>query len=336
MTVRLPDGICLFASICNTTPNATPFALWLARGETQHVVDLSGVLNRPGDSGLTGLAWHDGTLYAAVQSGTEPRIALLDRSLAPIGALNSPTFTDLHSLLVADGALLVAATGKDTLLRLDLAARTVRLLCQSSEKIHLNSACFDGDALLICYHRQSAQDRRIAVGGVLDVATREVLVQGLGLPHSLMPHRGGFLVLDSVGSRVIRFDRSGVLAERTLTGFLRGAAAAGETLFVASSTLRYVSRSNPGVTPARNLWQVMAERVRIYALDAVTLAVQAEFDPVLPGFEIYELLVVAEDSINPPKDRLLQPDRNAIAQLFYNAAKRAAAEAHAKMSAESG
>jgi hypothetical protein len=326
----------LFASICNTTPNATSFALWLARGETQHVVDLSGVLNRPGDSGLTGLAWYDGTLYAAVQSSTEPRIAVLDRNLAPTGVLNSPAFADLHSLHMVDGGLLVAATGKDTLLRLDLTARTVQTLCQSAEKIHLNSACFDGDALLICYHRQSAQDRRIAVGGVMDVASRQVLVQGLGLPHSLIPHRDGFLVLDSVGSRVIRFDRSGVLAERTLAGFLRGAAEAEDTLFVASSTLRYISRSNPGVTPARNLWQLMAERVRIYALDAVTLAVQAEFDPVLPGFEIYELLVVAADAIDPLAERLLQPDRNAIAQLFYDAAKRAAAEAHATMSARAG
>ena len=328
--MRLPDGVCLLASVCNTTFNAAPFALWLACGETQHVVDLSGALNRPGDSGLTGLAWHDGTLYAAVQNSTEPRIVLLDRGLAPIGALSSPMFADLHSLHKAGDALLVAATGQETLLRLDLAARTVLPLCQSKEKIHLNSACYDGDALLICYHRQSGQDRRIPVGGVMDAATGRVLVQELGLPHSLMPHRDGFLVLDSVGARVIRFDRSGVLKECQLAGFLRGAATAGDTLFVASSTLRYVSRSNPVVTPARNLWQVMAERVRIYLLDADTLQLRAEFDPVLPGFEIYELLAVEAGAIDPPAQRLLQPDRSAIAQLFYDAAKRAYAAAQVR------
>ncbi len=336
MIMRLPDGIWLLASVCNTTPNAAPFALWLARGDKQHVVDLSGVLDRPGDSGLTGLAWHDGTLYAAVQSSPEPRIVLLNRTLAPIGVLTTPAFADLHSLLMVDGALLVSATGKGTLLRLDLTERKVASLCHSEEKIHLNSTCFDGDALLICYHRQSSQDRRLAVGGVMEVASRRVLLQGLGLPHSLMPHRDGFLVLDSVGSRVIRFDRSGVLAERTLAGFLRGAATAGDTLFVASSTLRYISRSNPEVTPARNLWQLMPERVRIYLLDAVTLAVKAEFDPIVPGFEVYELLAVAADAIDPPAERLLQPDRNAIAQMFYDAAGRAAAALQAEMRARAG
>jgi hypothetical protein len=164
----------------------------------------------------------------------------------------------------------------------------------------------------------------------MDAATGRVLVQELGLPHSLMPHRDGFLVLDSVGARVIRFDRSGVLKECQLAGFLRGAATAGDTLFVASSTLRYVSRSNPVVTPARNLWQVMAERVRIYLLDADTLQLRAEFDPVLPGFEIYELLAVEAGAIDPPAQRLLQPDRSAIAQLFYDAAKRAYAAAQVR------
>lgn len=332
--MRLPDGVSLLASVCNTMPDAVPFALWLARGGSQYLVDLSDALDGSRDSGLTGLAWRDGTLYAAVQSGAAPRIALLDRRLAPAGALGSPAFADLHSLHMMNDGLLVAATGTNTLLRLDLMTRAVAALCHSEEKIHLNSACFDGDALLICYHRLLSQDRRIPIGGVMEVGSRRLLVQGLGLPHSLMPHLDGFLVLDSVGARVIRFDRSGVQTEQTLAGFLRGATVAGDTLYVASSTLRYVSRSNPALTPARNLWQVMAERVRIYALDAVTLAVRAEYEPVLAGFEIYELLAVEADAMDPPAERLLQPDHGAVAQLFYQASKRAYAALGAKANAE--
>lgn len=330
MSILLPNGVCLLASICNTTSNATPFTLWLARGASEYLVDLSTALGTPGDSGLTGLAWHDGTLYAAVQSGEAPRILQLDHSLTPIGAITAPMFTDLHSLHQTGDGMLVAATGTNTVLRLDLTARTVASLCSGSEKIHLNSACYDGDALLICYHRLVTEDRRLTAGGVLDTTTRRVLVDGLGLPHSLMSYRNGFVVLDSVGARVLRFDRSGVLAEQTLKGFPRGAAVAGNTLYVASSTLRYVSRSKPAPTPARTLWQVMAERVRIYALDAETLAVRAEYEPILPGFEIYELLVVPDDALDPPVERLLQPDRGAIAQLFYEANKRAGVDLSAK------
>ncbi|HEY1934465.1 MAG TPA: DUF4915 domain-containing protein [Acetobacteraceae bacterium] len=323
--MRLPDGVCLFASVCNTTANAAPISLWLARGESEYLVDLSALLSRPGDTGLTGLAWHDGTLYAAVQSASEPRIIMLNGRLEPLGAMTAPAFADLHSLLAMDGVLLAAATGTQSLLRLNLADRAVTPLCQSPENIHLNSACYDGESLLICYHRRSAEDRRLAAGGVMDVATRRILLHDLGLPHSLMPYGDGCLVLDSVGARVICFDRAGPKVQQTLDGFLRGATRAGNSLFVASSTLRYISRSNPKASPVRNLWDLMTERVRIFELDAATLDVRTESAPVIPGFEIYELLAVPGDLIDPPAERLLQPDRNAVAHLFYDAAKRAAA-----------
>lgn len=318
--MRLPDGLCLLASVCNTTFNAVPFSLWLARGEAQYVVDLSDALNCPGDAGLTGLAWHDGMLYAAVQS-TRPRILVLDRNLKPHDVLESSAFADLHSLHITGDSLLVAATGNNSLIRLDLKQRTAVSLCRTDEKIHLNSACFDGDDLLICYHRLSSQDKRLSAGGVMNTATRSVLLDGLGLPHSLMPLDDGYLVLDSTGSRVIRFDHGGVRAEQKLAGFLRGAAAAGGALYVASSTRRVVSRRNPAISPARNLWQIMSERVRVYRLDRRTLTIRSAFDPIIAGFEIYELLPLALDSIEPDAERLLRPDHNSIAQLFYHAAK---------------
>lgn len=185
--MHLPDGVCLFASVCNTVGNAALLSLWLARGDDEYLVDLSTMLNRPGDSGLTGLAWHDGTLYAAVRSAHEPRIIMLNGRLEPLGALAGPAFVDLHSLLAMDGILLAAATGTQSLLGLNLADRTVSLLCQSNDKIHLNSACYSGESLLICYHRPSSDDRRLEAGGVMDLASRRILIQGLRLPHSLTP-----------------------------------------------------------------------------------------------------------------------------------------------------
>ena len=68
------DERVLLATVCNTVPSVAPFALWLGRGADQAVVDLTDVLNEPGDVGLTGLAWHAGRFYIAVQSAAQPRI----------------------------------------------------------------------------------------------------------------------------------------------------------------------------------------------------------------------------------------------------------------------
>jgi hypothetical protein len=81
----------LLATVCNTFPSAVPFALWLGRGSDQAVVDL-GVALEPGDTGLTGLAWHAGQLYAAVQNNHKARIVAFDRQLCPVCTITDPRF----------------------------------------------------------------------------------------------------------------------------------------------------------------------------------------------------------------------------------------------------
>ena len=46
--MKLPDGLTLLATICNTTPNAVPCTLWFARGSDQYLVDLSDALDSRG------------------------------------------------------------------------------------------------------------------------------------------------------------------------------------------------------------------------------------------------------------------------------------------------
>src|SRR5665213_821169 len=106
----VPNGATLLATVCNTTSNAVPYALWLARGDEQYLVDLSDALGQPGDGGLTGLTCHGDKIYVAVQSSTA-RILILDRSLAPIGVITSPAFADIHSLHAAGDSLIVCSTG---------------------------------------------------------------------------------------------------------------------------------------------------------------------------------------------------------------------------------
>ena len=57
---------------------------------------------------------------------------------------------------------------------------------------------------------------------MFDATNSRVLLDGLGQPHSLMRDGDGFLVLDSGGGRVVRFDAAGVRQEQPLDGFLRG------------------------------------------------------------------------------------------------------------------
>jgi hypothetical protein len=331
----LPDGATLLATVCNTTPNAIPYALWLARGEEQYLVDLSDVLGQPGDGGLTGLACLGDKIYVAVQS-TAARILILDRCLAPVGVITSPEFVDIHSLHTAGDALIVCSTGAQSVIRVDIADHSTTKLCQFDTTVHLNSAWldeaelwFDEPELLVCCHYPSRVVPEAVGGGVINAGRRHVVLVGLGQPHSFSPSGSGFLVLDSDAQRVIRFDHTGVRQQQVLSGFLRGTAACRGSLFVASSTGRVISRKTPTVPTARQFWDMAAERVCIYELDEASLEVKAQHFPMVAGFEIYELLALdSGQAIDLPRERLVVPDVHAMARAYYEATKRALAEVH--------
>ena len=326
--MTLPDGVTLLATVCNTTPNAVPYALWMARGAEQYLVDLSDVLGKSGDGGLTGLARVGDRIYAAVQSNN-PRILVLDHQLTPKGAITSPEFKDIHSIHCSRDGLIVCATGAQSVLRVDVTDSTTARLCEFDANVHLNCACFDASDLLVCCHYPERVLRGVdgAGGGVINATTRQMVLAGLTQPHSLEPDGAAFLVLDSDGHRLIRFDHSGILQQQALTGFLRGMATARGSLFVASSAGRVISRKNPAAPPGQQFWQNVAEPVVIHELDHATLARKAAHVPLLAGFELYELLAFDDtDGLMPNPERLLVPDLNAIARVYYEAAKRALAQ----------
>jgi hypothetical protein len=323
------NGVTLLATICNSTPNAVPYALWLARGHEQFLVDLSDTLGQAGDCGLTGLACHGDRIYVAVQSSAPGRILILDRRLTPIGVIGSPEFADIHSIHIAAGALIVCSTGSQSVIRVDLGDHSTIRLCAFEASIHLNAACFDGEALLVCCHYPSRVVPEAVGGGVINAGRRRVVLAGLGQPHSLLPYKSGFLVLDSEGHRVVWFDHTGIRLQTELSGFLRGIAAAGGSVFVASSAGRVISRKNPAVPSARDFWNMEVAGVCIHELDAATLAVKAVHAPLVAGFEIYELLALeGVRAVDPPAERLLVPNVEAMARAYYESAKRALASVH--------
>jgi hypothetical protein len=325
----VPEGATLLATVCNSTYNAIPYALWLARGKSQYLVDLTDVLGQTGDSGLTGLACHGERIYAAVQSSTAARILILDRCLTPIGVISSPDFNDIHSIHIADDGLLVCSTGAQSVVRVNFEDHTTIKLCEFEMNIHLNSACFDGDELLVCCHYPSRVVAEAVGGGVINAARRHVILAGLGQPHSLLNDDLGLLVLDSDARRVVRFDEIGIRQQTSLSGFLRGVAAIRGSLFVASSAGRVISRKNPIVPVSQGSWDMAADRVCIYELDEATLQIQAEHFPLMAGLEIYDLLALeGAGAVEPPRERLVVPDIHAMARAYYEAAKRAASQMH--------
>jgi hypothetical protein len=317
-------GPVVLATVCNTVPSAAPFALWLERGSEQVVVDLATVLDQPGDTGLTGLAWHAGQLYVAVQSTQQARIVVLDRQLAPVRTITDPRFVDLHSITTVADGLLIAATGNGMVLHYRFADGAIETLCTLGSAAHLNAACRDGADLLVCCQsvaRITPQSDAAAPrgGGVFSMAERRVLVGDLSFPHSVMPVNDGFVVLDSARSRVLRFDRDGIRQERVLEGFLRGICILGDRLFVSSGPQRLVSRSTGQIRHERTLREALAEQVVLHELDAATLDRRTRRPISVAGFELYEVLALPPDALDPPPERTLAADPTAFARLFFNA-----------------
>ena len=176
----------------------------------------------------------NGYIYQAVQSANS-RILTLDRNLTPVGVITSPEFKDIHSIHGVRDGLIVCSTGAQSVVRVDVRDHSTTKLCSFDVNVHLNSASFNGANLLICCHYPGQVLPSADGGGVIDSTTRQVVLAGLTQPHSLEPDGQGFLVLDSDGRSLIRFDHTGILQQQALTGFLRGMTTARGSLFVASS-----------------------------------------------------------------------------------------------------
>jgi len=323
--VRL-GGLTILATVCNTTPEMAPYALWLAKDDQEYLVDLSDLLRPEKDIGLTGLAYHDGSLYLAVQSGSSPRILVFDRQLTCIDVITHRNITDIHSLYFDDGKLLVVSTGNQSVIAIDPTDHGATTLFSTGQRIHVNSVVRDERGLLICCQSPKHLFGSASQGGVIDVTNQRIILDGLGYPHSLEPDGEQFIVLDSTGERVIRFDHNGIVQQQAVSGFLRGASALAGCLYVASSVGRITSRKHPQPPSRPPGWEALGERVCIHELDGKTLTARGCFFPLVAGFEIYELLVLAgADVIDPPAWRMLTPDPHTLSRAFYEAAKSAVA-----------
>ncbi len=151
--------------------------------------------------------------------GGTRRILVFDRHLECSETITHPDFNDIHSLCIANGTLLVVSTGNQSIIAIDLTDHTATTLFQTDHKIHVNSAFYADTGLLVCCQSPGHLLASAQHGGVLDITNQHVVLDRLGFPHSLLPTGDKFIVLDSSGERVIRFNRSGMVQQQALTGF---------------------------------------------------------------------------------------------------------------------
>jgi hypothetical protein len=312
--MKLPHGVTLFATICNTVGVASAFALWLSDGKHQYVVDLSGHMDDSG--GLTGIAYHGGRIYVAVQSN-RPRILVLDLALRVVDVIQNDKFNDLHSLHISGDALFIVSTRNGQLLKRDLATGNTSVIADFDPAAWVSGVHCRRDDIWLCCHEVWRLDPKARGGGVFSIGQGRKVLDGLLRPHSLISHRDGAVVLDSGNARVVYFDQDGIKQACQLHGFPRGVAIAGDaTLLVAGGPHRTISRKNPVGVAEKGFRDVAHERLEIFEV-AHGEHIRT-FQPELPGFEIYDLLVLpANAAFRPPDDRVIRLEQGMFARLYY-------------------
>jgi hypothetical protein len=304
----------LCATICNTLGEASGFPLWFSLAGQQYVTDLSSHL--ADSAGLTGIAYHNRRLYLAVQSHMS-RILVLDMTLNVIGTITHEGFNDLHSLHVVGDTLLIVSTRSGCVFRHSLATGETVPHVRFDPRAWVCDVLATQDDLWLCCHNLSYFVPDAQGGGVFSVRDRNVVVQGLSGPHSLIRYRDGYAVLDSASASLLFFKSGGETRAVQLQGFLRGAQVSGEdTVLVAGGPDRTISRKNPDGDGARGLRQVLQERLRIFEVKQGAAA--RIMLPECPGFEIYDLFAVpASAGLQPDPQRTIAAEPGLFARYWY-------------------
>jgi hypothetical protein len=312
--MSLPRGLTVIATICNTIRDAGAYALWFSDGRRQCVLDLSDTI--PDCSGLTGIAYHRNRIYVAVQS-IPSRILVLDLSMQVVEVITDDDFNDLHSLQIVDDALFIVSPKNGKLLRHDFTTGANTVVADFDPRAWVSVVHCWPDDIWLCGHHLGYLDPAAQDGGVFSIGQGRMILDGLVRPHSLIGYHDGFVVLDSGNARVLYFDRGGIKQVTQLHGFLRGVAVASEdVLLVAGGPHRTISRKNPTGEASRSLRDVAHERLKIFRLER---GVQTRtWLPELPGFEIYDLLVLPPDvALTPREDKNVEVEQGTFSRFYY-------------------
>ncbi len=128
-------------------------------------------------------------------------------------------------------------------------------------------------------------------GILMDVTTNEIILEGLGMPHSPKKYNEDILFLQSAKGELNRYNpKTGTLETlKSLNGFCRGLAIHGDYAFIGLSKLRENSS-----TFAKLDFKHKANKAGIVVLHLPTNSIVGEFEFKTSVDEIYEVMVLPD------------------------------------------
>ncbi|HEV3166619.1 MAG TPA: TIGR03032 family protein, partial [Isosphaeraceae bacterium] len=136
------------------------------------------------------------------------------------------------------------------------------------------------------------RERKVGGGIVIDVASGEIVMRGLSMPHSPRTHQGKLWVLNSAKGELLRVDPASGAGEVvcSLPGYLRGLCFCGRTALVGMSKFR--ERRQFGELPIHERFQALLCGVAAVDLDSGQVVGRFEFTEGCT--EIYDVQFLPE------------------------------------------
>lgn len=240
----------IIASLCNLGHVHSLFPIFGFDPDTDRffLPDISKHIQPLNDSGVTGMAVVDQQLILAVQHPKQSRFLVFDSQFQLVRTIATPFLSDVHSIGWMDGRLVVASTGTNQIVALDLERTDEHEVLWPKHKVdylHLNSACLHAGDLYVCGHHGPDGEHRNNIGFVFSVSENRKIVAGLSNPHTLFVHQDRIHLLNSAEGTIRRVDLATGQAPVVFNafGYVRGACVHGGSLIFGISASRIVSRS---------------------------------------------------------------------------------------------
>lgn len=198
-------------------------------------------------TGFTGICQIPGGYVVGTQSNPSG-LLILDSDLRFVRYMELSQNFDVHSMLMHESKLLVAATAVNQILAIDLnsGSESVFWDAKNERKLHINTFIFHQQNLLVLSHQDPTHSNEsVRVGVVRDVDLNRNLAQGLWHPHDLFIRPdGSIVVLSSERGWVHALDPVDftLTKEKVLKGYIRGYHEDEEGVIVGLSAIRMFSR----------------------------------------------------------------------------------------------
>lgn len=231
-------------------------------------------------------------VYCSYSFGGESYLAICDaRASSIVETMPLAGVRDVHSIALDGEAIIVASTGTDEIVRVDLSAASREVLWRASaantDTHHVNGVlAHEGRLLCSAFGRRIGPSWADAVDGyIYDISSGEYRARGIYHPHSLAAYAKELYVCESARGAV----RSLQSDVAYLAGYARGLTIAGDGSYVAGCS---VARRAVGAAYANPADAGDREgRCAVYFGSLHDLALTSESLEHL-GAEIYDLVAI--------------------------------------------